>query len=80
MGLFLVLKTGISGHNCRNTTGFPYILSVPKHDWFILENPIEMDDLGVPLFQETSIYIFIYNYIYIYCFELLTTVNQLDGL
>ena len=25
-----------------------------------MENPIKMDDLGVPLFSETSIYIYIY--------------------
>ena len=24
--------------------------------WFTMENPIEMDDLWVPLFQETPIY------------------------
>ena len=33
-----------------------------------MENPIKMDDLGVPPFQETSIYIYIYIYIYIFLF------------
>ena len=28
-------------------------------DGFIMENPIGMDDLGVPLFLETPIYIYI---------------------
>ena len=34
---------------------FPKIV-VPQSGWFIIENPIKMDDLGVTLFLETSIY------------------------
>ena len=36
---------------------FPKI-GVPQNGWFKMENPIKIDDLWVPLFLETSIYIF----------------------
>ena len=56
-GLDMFVEPGMTRCSVRSYMGVSKNRATPKWMVKIMENPIKMDDLGVPLFLETPIYV-----------------------
>ena len=48
------LCPGAVGLSLDSRYGVSIVMGVPQNGWLIRENPIEMDDFGVPLFRKET--------------------------
>ena len=63
MHMLIMLRDENPQKGCESSLGFCKNSGTPK--WMVyMENLIKMDDLGVPLFSETSVWVFLHNFGY----------------